>query len=63
MTQNKRKADHDFSESHEPKAKRQKLDSSNESHSDQEEGEEGAKWNSLEHRGVTFFPGYVPHGV
>ena len=21
------------------------------------------KWKSLEHRGVTFFPGYEPHGV
>jgi hypothetical protein len=32
--------------------------------SDQDtDNEKGAKWTSLEHRGVTFFPGYVPHGI
>jgi hypothetical protein len=25
--------------------------------------EKGVKWTTLEHRGVAFFPGYVPHGV
>lgn len=26
-------------------------------------GDEKLKWKSLEHRGVTFFPGYEAHGV
>jgi hypothetical protein len=63
MTLSKRKADHDLSES-EPKSKRFKGDQqSHDSNSDHEEQEEGVKWNSLEHNGVTFFPGYEPHGV
>lgn len=44
--------------------KRTKYDESESQPSDQEsENEKGVKWTSLEHRGVTFFPGYVPHGV
>ena len=26
-------------------------------------GDQKLKWKSLEHRGVTFFPGYESHGV
>lgn len=39
--------------------KRQKIDSDeSNSSSEQEDGKGGPKWTSLEHRGVTFFPGY-----
>lgn len=44
--------------------KRHKADSE-QSHSSEEPDDckGGPKWTSLEHRGVTFFPGYQPHGV
>ena len=58
----KRKADNALSESdYNLTPKKQKLDEDLSQSVDENDGK--SKWSSLEHRGVTFFPGYQPHGV
>jgi hypothetical protein len=58
----KRKADTALSESdYNLTPKKQKVD--DDQSQDSEENDGKSKWTSLEHRGVTFFPGYQPHDV
>jgi hypothetical protein len=47
-----------------PANKRQRIESSDSSESSSENDKKGGpKWESLEHKGVTFPPAYVPHNV